>query len=171
MIELRGDIKALSEEIKTLLEVALARPAAGESSSGGVASTSESGVAVARPFALCNGVAPGSPAAQAVSILVATTSGLADYPYCVLQGMLQGDKLVRFGSIDAENNQNLRAVATETQNNEGVGHCASCLQHHADIRNSALSQYQYSGKAARHPAKNPLRHLYSLRKSGVVVAC
>lgn len=74
VIELRGDIKALSEEIKTLLEVALARPAAAESSDGGVASISESGVAVARPFALCNGVAPGSPAAQAVSEVVAITS-------------------------------------------------------------------------------------------------
>ena len=60
VIELRSDIKALSDQIKAALEVALAKPVM----SGKQPQIQSERMTV--PFALCNGVAPGSPAAQAV---------------------------------------------------------------------------------------------------------
>ncbi|KAL7005549.1 putative 26S proteasome regulatory subunit [Cystobasidiomycetes sp. EMM_F5] len=95
VIELRNDIKAISEKIKELLEVALARPPPSESKASTSSAREE---AAPLPFALCNGVAPGSPAATA--------------------GLRRGDKFVRFGSIKFDNHDTLRAVAAEVQQNE-----------------------------------------------------
>ena len=36
------------------------------------------------------------------------------------QGLARGDKLVRFGSINSDNHEGLRAVATEVSKNENV---------------------------------------------------
>lgn len=38
----------------------------------------------------------------------------------MVQGLLRSDKIVRFGSINASNHDNLRAVAQEVQKNENV---------------------------------------------------
>ena len=60
VIELRNDIKLLSDQIKSLLEVALAKPIPSRQQSVIHDETDP------LPFAMCNGVAPGSPAAAAV---------------------------------------------------------------------------------------------------------
>ena len=61
VIELRNDLRALSDKIKELLDVVFARP---EPSKGEAKPIEE---VLSIPFANCNGVAPGSPAAIAVS--------------------------------------------------------------------------------------------------------
>jgi 26S proteasome non-ATPase regulatory subunit 9 len=66
VIELRNDIKDLSERIRALLEVALARPTVPVK----VAAVAETTNLETTAFALVNGVAPGSPAASAVSHLL-----------------------------------------------------------------------------------------------------
>lgn len=63
VIELRNDLRGLSDKIKELLDVVFARPEPSE--------VDEKVIPIeeilAKPFASCNGVAPGSPAATAVS--------------------------------------------------------------------------------------------------------
>ncbi|KAK9896477.1 26S proteasome non-ATPase regulatory subunit 9 [Cystobasidium minutum MCA 4210] len=94
VIELRNDLRGLSDKIKELLDVVFARPEPSE--------VDEKVIPIeeilAKPFASCNGVAPGSPAATA--------------------GLLRGDKFLRIGSINSTNHESLRAVATEVQANE-----------------------------------------------------
>merc|ERR1712093_157417 len=109
-IELRNDIKALSDQIKSLLEVALARPP--ESSQATASTSAEEGQAP-EPFAIVNGVAPGSPASSA--------------------GLLRGDKLLRFGSVNSSNHQGLRAVATEVSKNENRTVTISVLREEATV--------------------------------------
>lgn len=60
VIELRNDLRGLSDKIKELLDVVFARP---ETSKVKPIPIEE---ILSKPFAICNGVAPGSPAAVAV---------------------------------------------------------------------------------------------------------
>ena len=41
------------------------------------------------------------------------------------KGLIRGDKLLRFGSINSTNHEGLRAVASEVQKNENVSY--SCV--------------------------------------------
>ena len=74
IIELRNDLKAITDDIAKALEVVydpLAAPATNSSSSSsGEAAPASVEEGISKPFAKVDGVAPGSPAAEAVCIYV-----------------------------------------------------------------------------------------------------
>lgn len=65
--ELRNDLKAVMDDIQKALETIYAAPPSGEGSSDPVQAVQES-VEELRPFARVDGVAPGSPASDAVCL-------------------------------------------------------------------------------------------------------
>lgn len=79
IIELRNDLAALMDEIGKTLETVYRRspPAEGEGSRSGATTTASGGATIAEllPFAKVNGVAPGSPAADAVRPFVSRRCG------------------------------------------------------------------------------------------------
>jgi hypothetical protein len=115
---LRNDLKDAMDAIAAALENVYARPDdAGKAAQG--AAPEDGTAAGERPFALVNGVAPGSPAEQAVR------SHLAGHcrPLCLthkLQGLRRTDKIVRFGSLHAGNHNGLQALPSLVESNEGV---------------------------------------------------
>jgi 26S proteasome non-ATPase regulatory subunit 9 len=72
IIELRNDLAALMDEIAKSLETVYRRspplPVEGEASRSGATTASGEAIAELLPFARVNGVAPGSPAADAVRL-------------------------------------------------------------------------------------------------------
>jgi len=94
---LRNDLKQVLAEIEKGLQVVFDKGAQSGPDEGGEGDVRYLGPA---NFASVNAVAPDSPAAQA--------------------GLLKGDQIVRFGTIHANNHDQLRAVGAFVKANEGV---------------------------------------------------
>ena len=113
IIELRNDLKAVVDAIGKALE-AIYDPAIQRSSQ--IDSSSERPL---QPFAKVDGVAPGSPAAEAVRIYNVLTLKLKRIYY---QGLQRDDLIVKFGQLDESSfkSKTLQPLADLVAENEDV---------------------------------------------------
>jgi 26S proteasome regulatory subunit N4 len=128
IIELRNDLTALMDEIAKALETVYPRPTpppAEGAASGADASSSASAIgteamsAEMRPFAKVKGVAPGSPAADAVRPHLTVVISLCILtPPPVRQDLRREDLIVKFGGLrhPQPDLQSLAAVVAENEN-------------------------------------------------------
>jgi 26S proteasome non-ATPase regulatory subunit 9 len=129
IIELRNDLAALMDEIAKALETVYRRPPPPPAEGSGATTTSaaavsgETSITELLPFARVNGVAPGSPAADAVRPLCAVSAAAfrsaSKTTCCAYQGMQRDDLVVKFGGL-RHPQSNLQALAAVVAENENV---------------------------------------------------
>ncbi|SRR6266404_6488219 len=122
IIELRNDLTSLMDEIAKTLEMVYSQPSTPPVNDRGDGTTSGVGSEASPeplPFARVNGVAPGSPAADAVRYVVHSVC-LRPYTSKLwpLQGLQREDLIVKFGELrhPQQNMQALVAVVAENEN-------------------------------------------------------
>nr|CAG8565584.1 15758_t:CDS:2 [Entrophospora candida] len=96
IIALRNDHKAVMSEIEKALHAIHAENKANKLVEG----NNDESIGKPKPFAIVNAVAPDSPAKEA--------------------GLIKGDRIIRFGYIHSNNNQNLNALNSFVTENVGV---------------------------------------------------
>jgi 26S proteasome non-ATPase regulatory subunit 9 len=120
IVRLRNDHRAVVEEMGRLLQVVYAprddQPSVNGTSreTSGVNGTANGSSLIQPPLAKVNSVAPGSPAAQAVSHYIAIVS----YTHVSLQGLEKNDFILEFGHLDGDNS--LADVGQLVAGSEGV---------------------------------------------------
>ena len=112
IIHLRNDVRAVSDQIASALELLMARPESTATSSGGAQDAEMADAEQAKAFALVDGVTPGGPAARA--------------------GLKRTDRIVHLGPIHAGNHERLSALGPLLQRHEGMTVPLTILRDSAD---------------------------------------
>ncbi|KAL0069796.1 putative 26S proteasome regulatory subunit [Marasmius tenuissimus] len=121
IIELRNDLEAITNEIGKALE-AVYDPSIAADNKGSATTAASASTDSPKPFAKVDGVAPGGPAAEAVSFVsFVSTDSRTDRIMNIEQGLKREDLVVKFGplihtSFTSNSLQPLVEVVSENEN-------------------------------------------------------